>query len=238
MIDYAISTFCYGERYYNQTNRLIESFDYLEEKPTIFIVTDSPESVIPRNFVKVKHISEYNPEYSKYEKDNYYAFDFSVKRYSLLYAFENGFDDVILTDADAVVNKSIFSHESIKNSFLENCVAGQVTYSFKDHIETNSMLGRRFVHYEKEYNVDYDKSLLNEMVEDCFQYISIRNGKKIDFIKTWSDLIDIKKRDNLHNTPAGNIDEMCFSGLYNGVINKNNSNKSVNLLINIHDKWY
>ena len=50
-MEYAIATFCYGERYYNQTNRLIESFDYMETKPDIFIVTDSVDSIIDRDFV-------------------------------------------------------------------------------------------------------------------------------------------------------------------------------------------
>lgn len=236
--EYAISTFCYGDRYHKQSNRLIESFDYLEEKPDIFIVTDSPEAIIQRDFVKTKHINDYNPKYSNYLKDNYYAFDFSVKRFSLLFAFESGYDRAILTDTDAVANPPIYNHETMMKTFYDNSITGQVTYNFKDSIDTNNMLGRRFAHYEKKYNVEFDKNLLDEMVEDCIQFVSINNGKKIDFINTWSDLIKIKEEDNLHNVPAGNIDEMCFSGLLHGINNKNSSKESVNTLIAKHEKWY
>jgi hypothetical protein len=237
-VDYAISTFCYGDRYYKQTNRLIESFDFLEIKPEIFIVTDSPDSILKKDNVHVKNVKFYDESYLNYEKDNYYSFDFSVKRFSLSFAFENGYEKVILTDTDAVANPSIYNHDVIKNTFIENSISGQVTYSFKDQIITNSMLGRRFLHYEKTFNKEFDKELLNEMVEDCIQFISINNGNNINFINTWSELIKIKRDHDLHNTPAGNIDEMCFAGLMNDVYNKNSSSKSVNALLAIHDKWY
>jgi hypothetical protein len=237
-LDYAISTFCYGERYYKQTNRLIESFEFLEIKPEIFIVTDSPESILKKENVHVKNVELYDESYLNYERDNYYSFDFSVKRFSLLFAFENGYEKVILTDTDAVANSSIYSHDTIRNTFMENCITGQVTYSFKDQIDTNSMLGRRFLHYENFYKVEFDKELLDQMVEDCIQFVSINNGNAMKFIDTWNELIKIKREDNLHNTPAGNIDEMCFAGLMNDIHNKNSSSKSVNALIAIHDKWY
>ena len=59
-MDYAIATFCYGERYYDQTNRMIESFKNFEEKPKIFIVTDKPDSIIKEDFVFVSNIKEYD----------------------------------------------------------------------------------------------------------------------------------------------------------------------------------
>lgn len=236
-MEYAISTFCYGERYYVQTNRMIESFDYMEVKPEIFIVTDNENALIKRDFVKVKNITEYNPKYTSYHK-NYYGFDFSVKRFSLLYAFENGYENVILCDTDVVVNNTLFSHILINKSFDDNSIIGPVTYNFSNEHKTNSMLGRRLLHYEKKFNVEYDKSLLDFMPEDCIQYISIKGDLRFSFIDTWDKCIEIKDTDGLHNTPAGNIDEMCFSAFYNNIKVGNNANKSLNLLIAKHDKWY
>lgn len=236
-MEYAIATFCYGERYYKQTNRLIESFDYMEVKPQIFIVTDSPESIIDRDFVLKKHISTYNPNYSEYQK-NYYDFDFSVKRFSLLFAFDNGYDKVILVDTDTVVNESIYNHETILNTFIDNSIAGQVTYNFNKEMESNSELGRRFKYYEEKYGVTFDKSRLDFMPEDCIQFISISGDLKFKFMKVWDDCIKIKDKDGLRNIPAGNIDEMCFAALSNGIDVKNNSDKSINLLTPRHEKWY
>jgi hypothetical protein len=236
-LNYAIATFCYGERYYSQTNRLIESFDILEFRPDIYIVTDSPESIIDRDFVFKKHISEYNPKYSTYNKD-YYTFDFSVKRFSLLYAFDSGYSNVILTDTDIVVNESLYNHETIMNSFIRNTIAGQVTYNFNHEINTNSQLGKRFLYYEKKYDIYFDKNLLNYMPEDCVQFISIDDSLKFNFLKIWDECISIKDNDKLNNVPAGNIDEMSFAALVNGINVTNNSNKSINLLIPKHDKWY
>jgi hypothetical protein len=65
-MEFVISTFCYGERYYKQTNRLIESINKLEDKPNIYVVTDSPESITKESFVFVKDISEYNEKYKNY----------------------------------------------------------------------------------------------------------------------------------------------------------------------------
>lgn len=236
-LPFAISTFCYGERYYLQTNRLINSFLEVNEQPDIFVVTDSPCSISKHDFVKVKHINDYNKKYSSYSND-YYSFDFSVKRFSLLFAFESGYNNVILTDADIVVNEKLFSINSIMRIFSNNSISGQVTYDFQNEINTNSMLGRRLLKYEKFLNTTIDKQLLNEMVEDCIQFISIDDDKKFKFIDTWNTCIEIKDSQGLLNIPAGNIDEMCFSALYNDIKSVNSSNKSINLLIAKHDKWY
>lgn len=238
-MSYAISTFCYGDRYYKQTNRLIESLDVLDfEKPEIFIVTDNPDILLKRDFVKVANISEFNPKYLDYKKDNYYEFDFSVKRFSLLYAFQNGYDNVILTDTDVIPNYQLFTTENIMNTFVEDAIGGQVTYSFEQEQKSNSMLGDRFKFYENYFGVQYDKDLLKEMVEDCIQFISIKGHKKYQFINMWDECIKIKDSAGLPNAPAGNIDEMCFSGLYNGLKIVNTSDKSMNVLVAHHDKWY
>jgi len=236
-INYAIATFCFGERYYQQTNRMIQSFDSLDSKPTFFIVTDKPEEIECRNFVKVKSVGEYNAKYLEYEK-NYYSFDFSVKRYALLFAFENGYENVILTDTDVVLNESLYSHDRIMECFIPNTIAGQVTYNFSSEVFKNSELGRRFLYYEMKFDVAYKKSLLNFMPEDCVQFISIEGKKRFEFLETWNQCIKIKNSDGLRNAPAGNIDEMCFSALYNDLNVGNNSHKHINLVIPKHDKWY
>ncbi len=236
-MSYSIATFCYGKRYYDQTNRFIDSLNTVSEKPELFVVTDNVNAIRKENFVNVKNIREYNEKYFTYEK-NYYDFDFSVKRFSLLFAFENGYNNVILTDTDVVVNENLFYYENIINSFVENSIAGQTTYNFLEQLNNNSMLGIRFLHYEKKFNVFFDKNLLNEMAEDCIQYISIDDEKKFKFIDTWNECISIKDNDRLMNIPAGNIDEMCFSACINNIKSINNSNKSINILIAKHDKWY
>ena len=236
-MEYAIATFCYGDRYHNQTNRMIESFDQLSDPPQIFIVTDNPDAITKKKFVNVKHISDYNSKYSEYNKD-YYTFDFSVKRFSLLFAFDSGYDNVILTDTDAMVNQQIFSHERVMECFIPNSISGQVTYNYNNEINTNSMLGRRLLHYEKSFKVFFNKEELTEMPEDCIQFISIDSNLKYKFLEMWDKCIKIKDSESLHNIPAGNIDEMCFSALYYGIKVLNNSNKHINLLTPTHDKWY
>lgn len=234
---YAICTFCYGERYYNQTNRLIESFDEIVDAPDIFVVSDKPENLIKRDFVKVKNVKDYDEKYLSYY-NNYYDFDFSVKRFSLLYAFENGYDNVILTDTDVIPNYSLYNRDSVMNTFVKNSIGGQVTYDFEQEQKSNSMLGDRFKFYEKFFGVSFDRSLLKEMVEDCIQFISIDKDLKFKFIDTWSECIKIKNENGLPNAPAGNIDEMCFSALHNGLNVVNTSGLSVNLLVAHHEKWY
>lgn len=235
-MEYAIATFCYGERYYSQTNRMIESFKHLENKPKIFIVTDSPESITKEDYVFVSHINEYDEKYATYNT-NYYDFDFSVKRFSVKFALDSGITKIILTDTDVMPNETLFNNQSILECFVPNSIAGQVTYLFEKEVETNSMLGRRFLHYEKKFNVDYNKVDM-WMPEDCIQFLDIDKEKFYSFLKTWDDCIEIKYSDNLYNIPAGNIDEMCFSAFHNGIELKNNSNKHINLLIPNHDKWY
>jgi hypothetical protein len=235
-MDYSIATFCYGERYYHQTNRMIESFKKLQIEPKIFIVTDDPKSIVKENFVSVCDIREYNEKYSKYNT-NYYDFDFSVKRYSLQFALDNGFTKIILTDTDVIPNEKLFNHNSVLNCFIPNSISGQVTYLFEDEQSRNSMLGRRFMYYESKFNVDYDKKNL-WMTEDCIQFLDIDREKFYSFLTTWDECIEIKDNNNLHNIPAGNIDEMCFSALYNEIELHNNSSRHINLLIPNHDKWY
>jgi hypothetical protein len=235
-MEYAIATFCYGDRYYTQTNRMIESFKEFEEKPKIFIVTDNPDSIIKEDFVYVSHINKYNVKYSTYNT-NYYDFDFSVKRFSVKFALDNGFTKIILTDTDVIPNKFLFTKKNILECFIPNSVSSQVTYFFEKEVSSNSMLGVRYLYYENKFDVQYDKVNM-WMPEDCIQFLDIDKEKFYSFLKTWDECIEIKYSDNLYNIPAGNIDEMCFSALHNGIELKNNSNTHINLLIPNHDKWY
>jgi hypothetical protein len=124
------------------------------------------------------------------------------------------------------------------NAFVKNTIGGPVTYSFKNEQGSNSMLGDRFKYYEKKFKIVFDRDQLNEMVEDCIQYISMEDNFKFKFINIWDKCIQIKDEDGLPNAPAGNIDEMCFSALYNNLGVINTSNVSLNLLVAHHDKWY
>lgn len=235
MIDYAISTFCYGQRYYEQTNRLINELNKLSNPPKVFVVTDNPSKITNKDFVFIRNVDFYDKSYLNYEK-NYYGFDFSVKRFSLRFALENGFTNIILTDTD-VLPSNRFNNDSVMETFIENSISGQVTYLFENEVNTNSMLGRRLLHYEKKFKTTVNKDKL-WMPEDCIQFISIEHNKFNLFLNTWDECIKIKYGDGLPNTPAGNIDEMCFSALKNGIELHNNSNKHINLLIPHHDKWY
>jgi hypothetical protein len=234
--EYAISTFCYGDIYYEQTNRLIESFLEIDDKPNIFVVTDNPDKIRKENWVNINDIKEYNEKYQTYNT-NYYDFDFSVKRYSVKFALENNYSKIILSDTDVVANNIIFSHNNILKLFLNNSISGQVTYLFDDEISRNSELGKRFQYYEKKFNVKYSNQNFY-MPEDCIQFLDIEKNKFESFLNTWDECIKIKYEEDLRNIPAGNIDEMCFSAFHNGIDLKNNSGQGINLLIPKHNKWY
>jgi|688.fasta_scaffold107227_2 hypothetical protein len=234
--EYAISTFCYGDIYYEQTNRLIESFLEIDDKPNIFVVTDNPDKIRKESWVNINNIKEYNEKYQTYNT-NYYDFDFSVKRYSVKFALENNYSKIILSDTDVVANNIIFSHNNILKLFLNNSISGQVTYLFDDEINRNSELGKRFQYYEKKFNVKYSNQNFY-MPEDCIQFLDIEKNKFESFLNTWDECIKIKYEEDLRNIPAGNIDEMCFSAFHNGIDLKNNSGQGINLLIPKHNKWY
>ena len=91
LTNYAFATFCFGDRYRKQTNRLIDSLQSVNNQNILFVVTDDESQIKKLPWVKIKNIKELNPKYSDYNK-NYYDFDFSVKRYSLRFALENDFD--------------------------------------------------------------------------------------------------------------------------------------------------
>ena len=233
----AIATFCYGERYHNQVNRMISEINSCDFKPTIVVVTDDVTKILDKPFVKTYDILEFNPEYKNYN-NSYYDFDFSVKRYSVLAALNLGFTKIILTDADIVPNKNLFNEDYIIKGFVNNSIQGQVTYNFSNEIITNSELGKRFLEYEKHFNITFDKNQLNFMPEDCIQFLDIEIPKFYNFLRIWDECITYKKKNNLGNVPAGNIDEMCFAALKCGLTVGNNSSKTMNALTPIHDKWY
>ena len=236
-MEFCFATFCFGERYYNQVNRFIEDIEKSDFKPTLVVVTDNPNKILKYDFVKVFNILEFNSDYSDYAK-NYYDFDFSVKRYSVRASFNLGYTNIILVDADMRVNYNLFNMDTIYSSFTINSILGPVTYNFTEQIKTNSELGVRFMEYEKYFNINLDKSNLDFMPEDCVQYISLDYEKYKHFLDTWDKCIEYKKNKPLRNIPAGNIDEMCFSALINGISVGNNSSKSLNIVYAEHDKWY
>jgi len=234
---FCFATFCFGERYYEQVNRFIEDISKSDFHPSLIVMTDNPEMIKNECFVTTFNIKDFNPEYSNYA-NNYYDFNFSVKRYSVLAAFKLGFTNVILIDADMRVNYGLFNEENIINSFKPNSIMGTVTYNFSEQINTNSELGNRLLEYERHFNISIDKEKLNFMPEDCIQYISIDEDKFSHFLSSWDRCISYKQTKPLRNIPAGNIDEMCFSALINGIEVGNNSDKSLNIIYAQHDKWY
>jgi hypothetical protein len=145
---------------------------------------------------------------------------------------------MILVDCDMRVNPSFFNEEKILGAFDENCLSGPVTYNFNEQVHTNSELGRRLLEYEKYFNHEVNKDKLEVMPEDCIQYLSIDKDKFTNFLNTWDKCIEYKNEKGLRNIPAGNIDEMCFSALSNGIEIKNNAYKASNIIYAEHDKWY
>ena len=236
-MSFTFATFCFGERYYRQVNRFIDDISLLPYQPSLVVLTDNEGMITKKDFVKTFNVNEFNSHYLDYQT-NYYDFDFSVKRYAVRASVSLGFTKVILVDADMRVNPSLFNEEHILNSFIENSVSGPVTYNFLEQIQSNSELGRRLLHYENVFDFVTDKEKLGIMTEDCVQYLDIEKDKFIQFLDTWDKCIEHKKNDGLRNIPAGNIDEMCFSALYNGIELGNNSNKSLNIIYAEHDKWY
>jgi hypothetical protein len=236
-IDFCFATFCFGDRYYSQTNTLINDLKISELKPNLIVITDNPDKILIEDFVKVFNVSEYSEDYLNYA-NNYYDFDFSVKRFTVNKAFELGYNKIILVDTDIRVNYGLFTHENISNSFEDNSILGPVTYNFDEQITTNSELGRRLMYYENHFDYEINKNELNFMPEDCIQYLNIDTDKMVNFLNDWDNCIQVKNSHGLRNIPAGNIDEMCFSAIKNGIKVGNNSNKSLNIVFAQHDKWY
>ena len=234
---FTFATFCFGDRYYEQVNRFITDISLQNYKPNLVVLTDNVDKIIKESFVNAVNVADYDGEYLKYE-NNYYDFDFSVKRFAVRASVDLGYEKVILVDADMRVNSSLFTEEKFLNSFDENTISGPVTYNFEEQINNNSELGRRLLHYENVFGFITDKNKLNIMPEDCIQYLSIEKEKFYKFLDVWDKCIEHKKQDGLRNIPAGNIDEMCFSALYNDIQLGNNSNKSLNIIYAEHDKWY
>jgi mRNA-degrading endonuclease HigB of HigAB toxin-antitoxin module len=236
-MDFCIATFCFGKRYYEQCNRLINDMAKLTDPPFLFVVTDGVEHISKFDFVKPINIKDYNQDYLKYE-NNYYGFDFSVKRYSLMVSLDFGFEKIILVDCDARINHSLFNENDVTQSFSKNSILGQTTYDFNEQINSNSQLGNRLLRYEKEFNFVCNKNELKFMPEDCIQYFNIEKNVFYKLLEDWDRCIEIKYKEGLPNTPAGNIDEICFCALKNNVIVGNNSHKSLNIMYPEHDKWY
>ena len=84
---FCFATFCFGERYYEQVNRFIDDISKSDFRPNLIVITDDPSKIRDEFFVTSFDINDFNPKYLDYEK-NYYDFDFSVKRYSVLAAFK------------------------------------------------------------------------------------------------------------------------------------------------------
>ena len=234
---FCFTTFCFGERYYEQVNRFIDDIFKSDFHPSLIVMTDNPDKIRKECFVTTFNIEDFNSDYLSYAQ-NYYDFDFSVKRFAVFAAFKLGFTNIVLTDADMRVNYELFNEENILKSFDHNSVVGPVTYNFSEQVNTNSELGIRLLEYEKKFNFNCDKNTLTFMPEDCIQYISMDEDKLLLFLNTWDECIKYKNKLPLRNVPAGNIDEMCFSSLYNGLTVGNNSDKSLNIIYPEHDKWY
>lgn len=235
--DFCFATFCFGERYYSQVNRFIEDIKKSNFKPKLVVLTDNPDKISKTEFVNVVEISKFNKKYLTYGK-KYYDFDFSVKRYVVKHCSDIGYEKIVLVDCDVRVNYQLFNYDKINKSFEKNSILGPVTYNFNEQVKTSSMLGVRLLEYENKFQKNVNKNNLKFMPEDCIQYIFIEKKLMGSFLSTWDECIEYKNSKPLKNVPCGNIDEMCYSALINGIKVGNNSNKSVNIVYAQHDKWY
>ena len=103
---FTFATFCFGDRYYEQVNRFITDISLQNYKPNLVVITDNVDKIIKESFVNAVNVADYDGEYLKYE-NNYYDFDFSVKRFAVRASVDLGYEKVILVDADMRDRKSV-----------------------------------------------------------------------------------------------------------------------------------
>ena len=229
---FCIATFGFGERYYNQINRLIESSKAFQDIPKIFVLTDKPEKIQTTENVEVVNISLYQDSY-QFVENNYYIFDFSVKRWVVKHALLQNYNKIVLVDCDIIFNHS-WNCEMYEKYFVEDSISGQVVYDLNNAFDP---LGKRYEYYKQHFGMDFEPSLVNEVPEDCITLFNFKSKELgLEFIDCWSDCIEVKNEHSLGNAPAGNIDEIAFSACKLGIPMK--YEYTYNLLVADHDKWY
>jgi len=213
------STASYGSKYYNATNKLIESLNIIENKklPTIFVMTDKVDAINKHPNVFVKDINDYNPKYSTYN-DNYYRYNATAHRYNVLHALENGYTNITYIDTDLLFLPN-FDLDIVETFFEPNTVAGESMYGFKDYF-IGAMLGKRFASYYKHFegneNLDQFKDMV--MPDDRLIYFSFRDinhGK--EYVEWWGKCSDYREQADLCCAPVGNLDENCFCAYKTGM---------------------
>ena len=52
MTQFAICTFCFGDRYHKQVNRMISEIELCQFHPPVVVVTDNVDNILDKPFVK------------------------------------------------------------------------------------------------------------------------------------------------------------------------------------------
>ena len=233
---FCFATFVFGEKYYPVVNRFIDDISKSEFKPILVIVTDKPDKIRQENFVKVFDIRLFNSKYIDYAT-NYYGFDFSVERYAIHASRKIGYEWIVLTNAEMRIDRD-FNENSISNCFKKNSILSPSVFNFEEQVVSSSKLGLRLLEYEKYFGISVDKKKLTNMPEDCIEYFHMSSDKYDSFLTDWDRCIDYKYSKPLSNTPIGNIDEICFCAVKNGIDVGNNVDKSCRVVHAQHDRWY
>lgn len=229
---FCIATFGFGERYHNQINRLIESSTKFNDIPKIFVLTEKPEAIQCSDNVEIVNVNLYSENYT-FTENNYYIFDFSVKRWIVKHALLQNYNKIVLVDCDVIFNHS-WNIEMYEDYFVDGSISGQVVYDLNTAFDP---LGKRYEYYKQHFGKEFHKELVTEVPEDCitlFNFESIDKG--LEFINVWSKCIEVKNDHHLGNSPAGNIDEIAFAACELGIPLRNRY--TYNLLVADHDKWY
>lgn len=221
--DFVFATFTFGNFYYSQTNRLIETSLLINEKdrPKILIITDNCNAITKANHVICENIKIYEPKYKELSK-KYQDFDFSIKRFSIYQALNHGYLNIVLVDNDIIFLPENYNSEIIKTFFEPNTISGPTVYFYgNDFLNNNNIshglyLGHRFKDYLYYFDgiTDSSKYINMNMPEDCITYFSFLNIEQgFEYVNIWEQCRNYKYSAKLNVAPVGNIDEICYAAI-------------------------
>lgn len=210
MIDFCFTTMSFGERYYKQSERFILDRDKHCPEIKIIIITDNTDFFKKFNNVIAVNVGDYNPKYLNYET-NYYKFDNSCRRFSILASIDSGFTNIVHIDNDNHFTKT-WNLTSFKNLFKKNVISSPLTYNYHSHRD----LGDKVLFYSKILNHNIEINEIKNLPEGCLNLMSFdTSDRALNFFKTWDECVKI--RDEHKKFANNNLEEIFFSGKINGM---------------------
>jgi len=222
---FSVSVFPIGKRYVDQFNSFfLDHFPW--DDVDIFCLTNLPEKIKRKKNIHIININKYDDRYKGEYQENYWSFDFNLKRHSIKESFDYGYRRNIFFDVDHKI--LIDDKEKISGLFKRGLITG---FSFSQAKMEEKVRIKRF----NETFPVFKKGESVNILEDSGVFFDLSLEKFLEFYENWDKLVKTNLYKELTH-PRGVLHEISMAAKMSNIQIEDSG--QAQWFRSVSDKWY